>query len=143
ALLLIGLAASTMGYAHVWSSVGTGRFGDAEKKASDVVKKKNDMKSAFETAKKKNADLKKDLETVLVAATARTPWLEVYKAINECLPRPISEDERDEEDPKLQKRIRILSVTTTKHDNLDTWYKGLDDNKKKYMLPTKLSDGTT
>jgi type IV pilus assembly protein PilM len=143
ALLLVGVAASTMGYAHVWSSVSTEKFGDAEKKAGDVVKKKGDMKSAFEAAKKKNADLKKDLENVLVAGSARTPWLEVYKAINECLPRPTSVEDQDEEDPKLQKRIRILSVTTKKYDNLDQWYKELDENKKKWMLPTKLADGTT
>ncbi len=103
ALLLVGMAISTMGYAHVWSSVSTERFGDAEKKAGDVVKKKNDMKSAFEAAKKKNADFKKDLENLMVAGSARTPWLEVYKAINECLPRPFNEEERDEEDPPSER----------------------------------------
>src|SRR5262249_40578904 len=142
ALLLLGLAVSTMGYAHVWSSVSTERFGDAETKAQKVIDDKGRMKSGFDTAKKKNTDLKKDLETVLAAGSARTPWLEIYKAINECLPRPLTEEERDEEDPKLQKRIRILSITTTKLDNLDTWYKALDENKRKYMLPTKLADGT-
>jgi type IV pilus assembly protein PilM len=143
ALMLIGLALSTMGYAHVWSSVSAERFGDAEKKAGEFVRKKGEMKTGFDTAKKKNADLKKDLETVLAPGSARTPWLEVYKAINECLPRPVSVEDQDEDDPKLQKRIRILSVTSTKYDNLDTWYKGLDENKKKYMLPTKLADGTS
>src|SRR5262245_16383756 len=143
ALLLVGLAASTMGYAHVWSSVSTDRFGDAEAKAKKFVDDKGRMKSSFEAAKKKNTDFKKDLESLMVAGSARTPWLEVYKAINECLPRPIREEERDEEDPKLKKRIRILSVTTKKYDNLDEWYKSLDENKKKYMLPTKLADGTS
>src|SRR5262245_3220403 len=144
ALLLIGLAASTMGYAHVWSSVSTERFGDAEKKADDAVRKKGEYKSAFEAAKKKNADFKKDLENLMVAGSARTPWLEVYKAVNECLPRPLTEEERDEGDPKLQKRIRILSVTTKKYENLDEWYKGLDPTRqKRWMLPTKLADGTT
>src|SRR5262245_25168858 len=133
ALLLVGLAISTFGYAQVWSSVSEVRFGAAEKRANDAVTKKTDMKKTFDTAKGKNESYRKDLQSLMIAGTARTPWLEVYKAINECLPRPHTVPEQEEENPKLQHRMRIMSVTTKKYDNLDEWYKSLDGDKKTDM----------
>jgi type IV pilus assembly protein PilM len=70
----------------------------------------------------------------VVAGAERTPWLEVYKAINECLPRARTVEEQEEDNPTLQNRIRLLSITTKKYDNLDEWYKGLDPDKQKRWL---------
>ncbi|MGE5194617.1 MAG: type IV pilus assembly protein PilM, partial [Deltaproteobacteria bacterium] len=133
AILLIGLTLSTIGYAHVLSTVSTERFGAAESKANDVVNKKTAMKTAYDAAKKKNEDYRKDLQSLMVAGSERTAWLEVYKAINECLPRPQDPIEADEDDPTLQNRIRIMSITSKKYDNLDEWYKSLTDFAKGYL----------
>lgn len=143
AVLLFGLVTSTMGYSHALNSVSKDRFGEAETKAKEVVKKKGEMKTAFEQAKTKNAEYRKELENLMVGGAARTPWLEVYRTINECLPRPRTLEEKEEQNPSLQQRMRLLSITTVKYDNLDDWYKNLSPDKKRYMLPTKFADGTS
>src|SRR4029077_19447380 len=84
-------------------------------------------------AKTKNAGYRKELADLMVAGTQRTPWLAVLKAINECLPRDISNEEVEQEDPTLKNRIRILSITARRYDDLGEWYKGLTDDKKKWL----------
>ena len=140
ALLLLALTMSTMGYAHVWSAVSADRFGKAEERAKGIVKNKTDMSSAYGTAKTKNAQYRKELLDLMVAGSQRTPWLAVLKAINECLPRDITTEEVEQEDPTLRNRIRILSITAKRYDDLGQWYKGLDENKKKWLRSQK--DGT-
>jgi type IV pilus assembly protein PilM len=130
AVLLIGLVVSTMASAHVLSAVSKDRFGDAETKAKKVIDEKKGMKAAFENAKTKNAGFIKDLESLMVSGEKRTPWLEVYKAINECLPHPKDEFEAEEDDPTLKNQIRIMSITTRKYDNLDEWFKTFDQSRK-------------
>jgi type IV pilus assembly protein PilM len=95
------------------------------------------MKSAYDGAKKKNADYRKELENLMVAGSQRTPWLAVLKAINECLPRDILNEEIEQQDPTLKNRIRILSITARQYPDLSEWYKGLTDDKKKWMRSQK------
>lgn len=132
ATILAGLAISTMGYAHVWSTVSTDRFGEAEKKAESVIGNKGSMKSAYDGAVSKNKSLKAELDNILTAGQGRTQWLEVYKAITECLPRDVG-NQRDEQDPTKKNRIRILSITAEKMDDLSKWFGTLDENAKKQM----------
>ncbi len=144
AVLLAGLSISTLGYAHVWRAVSTDIFGEAEAKADKFVKDKGGMKSKYEAAKSSNQKYRKDLASLVIAGAERTPWLEVYKAINECLPRPRTLEEQVEENPTLQNRIRLLSVTTKKYDNLDEWYKALDvDKQKRWMTEEDKKKGPT
>jgi len=133
AILLVGLTTSTMGYSNVWSTVSKEKFGEAEKKAEGVISNKKAMKTAYDSAKTTNEKYRKDLQTLLVSGSERTPWLEVYKAINECLPRPRTEEQREQEDPRLKSQIRILSITTKKYADLGEWFKGLEDKGKTYM----------
>jgi type IV pilus assembly protein PilM len=126
AVLLFSLALSTIGYANAWRTVSTARFGDAEKKASGVVQQKDSMKSDYDSAKSKNAAARKDLEDVMAFGQKRTPWLEVFKAVNACLPRDVTEEERAEEDPTKRQRIRILSMTAKEYSDLSAWHKDLE-----------------
>ena len=133
ALLLLALTLSTMGYAHVWRAVSKDKFMQAETRAKGVVSDKTAMKTAYDAAKAKNARYRKELDDLMVAGSQRTPWLAVLKAINECLPRDISTDEVEQEDPTLRNRIRILSITAKRYDDLGEWYKGLNEDQKKWM----------
>lgn len=137
ALLLFALTLSTIGYAHVWNAVSEQKFGQAETKAKAVVKNKTDMASAYTAAKAKNAASRKELTDLMVAGSQRTPWLAVLKAINECLPRDITTEEVEQEDPTLMNRIRLLSITCKRYDDLGEWYKGLTDDKKKWLRSQK------
>ncbi|HTI50391.1 MAG TPA: type IV pilus assembly protein PilM [Planctomycetaceae bacterium] len=140
ASLMLGLAASTMGYAHVWSAVSTDRFGAVETKAGEVIKNKESQKSGYDTAVKANKALQEDLARLVEGAKGRTHWLELYKAINECLPRDFG-DEREQPDPTKRNRIRIMSITATKMDEVSQWFDRLPDNAKTHMSPSDREKG--
>jgi type IV pilus assembly protein PilM len=142
ATLLFGLATSAMGYANVLRSVSESRFGEAEKIAKRVIDDKTSKKSAYDKAVGDNKKAKDDLNTLLNGAEGRTQWLEVYKAINECLPRDYGND-LEEPDPTKKNRIRIMSITAQKVDSLDTWYKGLKPSSKDYMRLDDKDKGPT
>lgn len=142
ATVLAGLSISTMGYAHVWSSSNDARFGDAKKKAEAVVADKGSKKSAYDTAVTKNKTAKDDLDLVLSAGKGRTTWLELYKSLNECLPRDIG-DQRDQEDPTLKNRIRVRSITAKKYSDLSQWYSTLPQTAKDTMSPQDKEKGPT
>ncbi len=133
AILMFSLALSTIGYARVWNNVSVERFSAAEKKAQDVVKNKGDMASAYTSAKSANAASRKELEDLMSFGRQRTPWLEVLKAINACLPRDVTDEELAEEDPTRRNRIRILSITAKDYSDLGEWYKTLKDDGKLKM----------
>lgn len=141
ATLLFGLATSTMGYSHVWSSVNEARFGEAEKKAKDAVDKKNREKSAYDAAVTKNKTLKDGFDLLVKGADGRTEWLEVYKAINDCLPRDYGDD-REVSDPTKKNRIRLMSITARSTD-LAEWFKGLDAKAKTHMRKAEQEKGPT
>jgi type IV pilus assembly protein PilM len=143
AVLLLGLATSTLGYSHAWSTVSTERFGGAETKAGGVISNKDKMKKDYDGEVTKNANYRKELLELMVAGAERTPWLEAYKAIDECLPHERNPQEQNVEDPKLERRIRIMSITTRKLDNLDEWFKALTDEQKKYMRSDDKATGPT
>ena len=141
ATLLFGLATSTMGYSHVWSSVNEARFGEAEKKAQSAVEKKSREKQAYDSAVSENKKLKDSFDQLVKGAEGRTEWLEVYKAINDCLPRDYGDD-REISDPTKKNRIRLMSITA-KYTDLGEWYKGLDEKAKNYMRPQDKEKGPT
>jgi len=63
-------------------------------------------------------------------------WLEVYRAINECLPRDV-DDERDVEDITQKNRINVKSITAKKYPDLGTWYTAVtakESNKNTMIL---------
>ena len=140
AILLFGLSLSALGYAHALGTVSDDRFGSAKGKAESVVKAKSSMKSDYETAKSKNQASRKDLEELTSFGRDRTPWLEVYKAINACLPDDITEEQKAEEDPTRWNRIRILSITAKNYAELGEWMKSLSEDAKKKMLEADSKD---
>ncbi|MCY2968148.1 MAG: type IV pilus assembly protein PilM [Planctomycetota bacterium] len=132
AVLLAGLSLSTLGYGLRANTVSSDTFGKAEKTAEGAVGQKNGFKSSYDSAVSQNQKLKKDLDALLASATGRNHWLEVYKAIEACLPRDYGIDQ-EQSDPAKRNRIRLVGVTSEKFDNLGDWYKGLSEAAKKRM----------
>ena len=56
-------------------------------------------------------------------------WLELFKAINVCLPRDEGED-LDEADLAQQKKIRIKSIATRKIANVKEWHTAIVEHPK-------------
>ncbi len=129
ASLLFGLAMSTAGYSNVANSVSESKFGEVEKKVAALKdlegghqKKFGDAKTAFETAKG-------DGEKLVTAIDTREMWLEVYRAINECLPRDTG-NEQDIDDIWLKNRVNIKSVTAKKYGDVSKWLTELEAKGK-------------
>ncbi|HUG20466.1 MAG TPA: type IV pilus assembly protein PilM [Planctomycetaceae bacterium] len=133
AVLLFGFAASTAGYSNVMDSYSVDRFGAQEQEASSVVTNKTSFQSAYD---QKKGELKKvrDSEELLVEPLkTREYWLELYRAINACLPRDV-DDDRDTEEIQHQKRIKLISITSEYVGDLKTaWFDKLTLENKTHM----------
>ena len=145
ATVLLGLATSAAGFGNVFSSVSTARFGEAETAAEEVSKLASKLKSEYEGEVGKNKTLQANGEVLVTALSSRDYWLEVYKAIDECLPRD-TDNRRDESELAKMDRISIRSITTKKYDDLGSWFNEpvmtlADGPAKLYSREDKAPDG--
>ncbi len=134
ATLLLGLATSAAGFGNVLQSVSTARFGEAQEKASEVEKDAKNLKTGYQSAQGKNKELRTSGDTLFTSLETREYWMEVYKAINECLPR----DEGQQLDESLlekMNRISIRSITTARYSDLGAWFteKAMGETAKLYL----------
>ncbi len=142
ASLLIGMAASTAGYGSVFRSVSEARFGEAEKKAKDLENTVNGLKGKYTAEEGRNSSAKAAGDKLVATLPTRELWLEVYKAIDECLPRDIGK-QLDEADIMRMHRISLEGVTCKKYDDLSTWYGALKEDLKTYMRKEDAEAGPT
>ena len=144
ATLLIGLATSAAGYGSVWHSVSKARFGAAEEEATKVDSEATSLKGKYSTEVAKNGTLQTAGQKLVGTLQTRENWLEVYKAIDECLPRDIGK-QLDETEIKKMNRISIRNVTCKKYGDLATWFSSpaINDSVKSYMTEEDKKAGPT
>ena len=144
AALLIGLATSAAGYGSVWHSVSKTRFGAAEEEATKVDSEATTLKGKYSTEVGKNGTLQTAGQKLVGALQTREYWMEVYKAIDECLPRDVG-NELDKTDIKMMNRISIRNITCKKYSDLATWYSGpaINEYVKSYMTDEDKKAGPT
>jgi type IV pilus assembly protein PilM len=129
AVLLLGLAASAFGYARVYQSVGD-RFKPAEDQITKVVSDTNTMRKKYADVKGANGSKLNEGVALLRGEANRNWWLELYKAVDECLP----DDKQEIEDVRKQNRVRIFSLSARWKPDLADWYNGLSQSAKtQYM----------
>lgn len=121
ATLLLGLATSAAGFGNVLSSVSTERFGSAESAAEEVSKLASKLNSDYSSEEGKNKALQGAGDALVTPLIGREYWLELYKAIDECLPRDL-DNRRDESELALMDRMSIRSITAKKYDDLSSWF---------------------
>ncbi len=129
ASLLAGLAMSTAGYSNVANSVSERRFSDAEKNVTKLQTLKKGNEDNFDKAKSENTKLKDAGDKLVTNLDVRELWLEVYRAINESLPRDVA-DQQDVEDVTLKNRVNVKSVSTKKYANVGKWYEDVKANNE-------------
>ena len=125
ATLLLGLATSAAGFGNVLQSVSTSRFGEAETEAEKIAGEAKKLAADYAGQEGKNKTLKDSGQVLVNALDRREYWLEVYKAIDECLPRDTDNRLDESELPKLD-RISIRSITTKGYSNLGDWFNEAD-----------------
>ncbi len=121
AALLVGLSVSTAGYGQVLESVSAARFGTFETEADKLSKYAGGLKKDYSTQEGTNGALKKEGDTLVTGLDTRELWLEVYKSIDECLPRDVGE-QLDEEQIKKMNRISLKSISAKWHEDLNAWF---------------------
>ncbi|MBI1345728.1 type IV pilus assembly protein PilM [bacterium] len=135
ATILFGMAASTAGYGNVWQSVSPDLFGNAEKVATEVTGQAASLKSAYGAEEGRNTSAKAKGDKLVNMLPTRELWLEVYKSINECLPRDEGQ-QLDETNIEMMNRISLDSITCKKYADLGTWFSTLSEDVKSYMTET-------
>jgi type IV pilus assembly protein PilM len=105
------------------------RFSEAEKKVSDFVQQSNKYKSEYREAQTKCNLVIREGSTLVGALERRTVWLELYKAVSECLPR----DAVEQRDIRLQNRILITKFTPRRIPDLAAWFSGLGTQAKEFL----------
>jgi type IV pilus assembly protein PilM len=129
AALLVGVALSAFGYAHVYHSVEPKKFDPALKKIDDVIKTANASSKSYVDVKSANNNDYGGGQNLLHGSGGRNNWLELYKAVDECLP-----DDKDEiPDVRKQNRVRIFSLQARYKTDLGEWYNGLSANAKQWL----------
>jgi type IV pilus assembly protein PilM len=126
ASLMAALATSAFGFAHVYNSVSEKRFGESEGAIDKVSKNAIDLRKRYKDETSKVDVIKREGATLVGALDRRTQWLELYKAVTECLPR----DEKEQPDIRLQNRVLISAVLPRMHAELGDWYKSLSTHAK-------------
>ncbi len=121
AALLVGLSISTIGYGQALDSVNEAKFKPAEDKADEISKYASTLKSNYSAQTGKYSSLKTEGDKLVADLATRELWLEVYKAIDECLPRDVDQ-QLDESDIMKMQRISLKSITTKRYEDLKTWF---------------------
>ena len=135
ATVLAGMAVATMGPANAHAKIMVDEYTTVEKEGK-AFKSVVDTKSGdYETKKTEHGGLIKEGENLVSFVDRRELWAEMYRSVNECLPRAILLD-KDEEDIQKIKRFNILSMTCKRQSDLKQWYDKLPPNAKGYMLKT-------
>lgn len=130
--LLAGLAVSSAGYASVSKSVSTERFGAQEKAVSDVKNLVKGGADKYESAKGEHQKLVDAGESLITYVDTRELWPELYRAINECLPR-LTVNQNDLRDPRKMPILYIRSVTMKKYADTKQWFDTLNPSYKQNL----------
>ena len=119
--LLLALGISTGVTASVKRSVGEERFKEAYAavdKLKSFVSTTRSNYTAEETAHKKMVE---QIKLIAAPLERRSLWMELYKTVNECLPRDEG-NALDEVNLGRQKKIRIESLVSKRAENVADWH---------------------
>ena len=122
AVLLGGFSLSTMGFALANTTVAVPRWKDAEQQVQSASSKAGTLKSEYEKLEKDNKDLREKGNFLVKRAEGRRHWMEVYKAINSCLPMD-TEETQDNPHPGAKLRLRFYNITCRLEPDLESWFK--------------------
>lgn len=133
AALMIGLCISAVGYSNVANSVSQDRFGTVETKVKNLKQQVGGYDSAYKGEETEYTSLIDKGNQLVWNLDSRADWLEIYKAIDECLPRDVG-DEIDNEQIEKRNRIKLPGITVRYEKDLASWFQKLSPQAKS-LLP--------
>ncbi|WP_339727743.1 type IV pilus assembly protein PilM [uncultured Gimesia sp.] len=132
AALLVGLCISAVGYSNVANSVSTDRFGSVESKVKNLTTQVSGYQSSYAGAEGEFTALIEKGDKLVWNLDTRDDWLEIYKAIDECLPRDV-DDEIDNEQIEKRNRIKLPGITVEHQADLAQWFEKLSPQAKSLL----------
>ncbi|MFN9721543.1 MAG: type IV pilus assembly protein PilM [Planctomycetota bacterium] len=124
--LLLAMGVSTMGSAAVLSSYSEAKWKDYQTKVDQVQGEIAAQKTAFTAEEGRHTQVVTDIGQLVAPLEKRSLWMELFKAVNECLPYDEG-DALDTTDMSRQQRLRITSITTKKVDDVSSWHQKFVD----------------
>jgi len=120
AALLLGFSLTFVGYSRALGLMSPQRYGAAEQRAAEVAKLSQSLqqeKSGAESALKATDQVGQNLVSHV---EGRVQWLELLRAINECLPR----DPEDRKPQEIERRneLHIVNIETQYMQDLSQWF---------------------
>lgn len=127
--LLLAMGVSTMGSASVLKSYGVEKWDDEQKLVDQVQSEISAQDGAFATEEGGHTKILENIGQLVAPLEKRSMWMELFKAINECMPYDQG-DALDQSDITLQRKLRITSVAAKKVEDVATWYQKFVDAEK-------------
>ncbi|MFK7779118.1 MAG: type IV pilus assembly protein PilM [Gimesia sp.] len=133
AALLVGLCISAVGYSNVANSVSEDRFGEVQTKVANLKTKVSGFEADYNNAASEFTSLIEKGDKLVWNLDTRDDWLEVFKSLNECLPRDVG-DELDNEQIEKSNRIKLPGITVKHYSDLGEWFGKIPNRAKAIML---------
>ncbi|MCH2200677.1 MAG: type IV pilus assembly protein PilM [Fuerstiella sp.] len=135
AMLLLALGISTGVTASVARSLGEERFKSAYTEVADLQRFVSKNKNDYEAQKTAHSSMLDEIDIISAPLKKRSLWMELYKAVNECMPR----DEGmalDEVNLGLQRKVRIQSLFSRATSDVKIWHSDVsaDPNLREKFL---------
>ncbi len=143
ATLLLGTAVATMGNAFPYMRVHTEDFTKAESEAKTFGDTVTGYQTSYVNEETANTELYAKLNAS-VKDRRGLAWLEVYNAINDCLPRDEEADAAEPIDIQLRKQMCIEEISSKKMSDLDAgWYANLPELNKEMVAEDEKATAPT
>jgi len=134
AVLLLGTTLSFFSYSRALGTVEKSLFGKAESAAEQTASFSSQQKSEYQQAVERFERVDNIGKNLVSNIEGRMTWLELLKAISQCLPKdPPPAENAKPLDVDQRKELHITSMDCERVDDLSGWFKKV----KQYYLPGK------
>ncbi len=135
AALLLGCTINYFGHWRAWNSVAESKFKSAMDSATQVADQAGQQKAEYEVGLTAFNDTNKIGEGLVGNVDGRLLWLELIKAVNQCLP-PYPADKPRPEKIEDREELHIQSLDCQWYPDLATWYSssGIAELMKKLQV---------
>jgi type IV pilus assembly protein PilM len=136
ATLMLGCLLNFFGHWRSWNSVAVDKFKDALSHASSIDSNANAEKAGYETGLTAFKDTNKIGEDLVGNVDNRLAWLELIKAVSQCLPPypPYSADNPRPPDIADRQELHLVAMDSQWFADLNTWYGTVSELIKKQQI---------
>ena len=131
--LLLAMGVSTLGSASVLRSFSEDKWGKEQTFVKTVQSEITTQKTAYTATEGEHTKILENIDRLVAPLEKRAVWMELFKAVNECLPRDEG-NELDQTDITRQNKVRIESFTTMKVADVSAWHQAFADAQPESRL---------